>query len=114
MAFASAGGSFFQIGTNPESKPPIVPPLFWWKLPDGQRMLCHYHSSYGTPLLPPERLVPYGVVYRVLPEASEHLTPAQVDAHARVMARYSRSIFGASVRRRSKSASSASRSDLRS
>jgi len=54
MAFAAAGGTFFQIGTNPESKPPVVPPLFWWKLPDGKRMLTHYHSAYGTPLLPPE------------------------------------------------------------
>lgn len=54
MAFAAAGGRFFQIGTNPDSRPPEVPPLFWWALPDGQRVLCHYHSTYGTPLLPPQ------------------------------------------------------------
>ncbi len=54
MAFASAGGKFFQLGVNPESLPPAVPPLFWWKLPDGQRLLCHYHETYGTPLLPPQ------------------------------------------------------------
>ncbi len=54
MAFAAAGGRFFQIGTNPESVPPDVPPLFWWHLPDGQRLLCHYRGTYGTPLLPPE------------------------------------------------------------
>ncbi len=54
MAFAAAGGRFFQVGTNPESAPPDVPPLFWWKLPDGNRILTHYHASYGTPLLPPE------------------------------------------------------------
>lgn len=54
MAFAAAGGRFFQIGTNPDSRPPEVPPLFWWALPDGQRLLCHYHATYGTPLLPPQ------------------------------------------------------------
>ncbi len=53
MAFAAAGGKFFQIGTNPDSRPPAVPPLFWWKLPDGSRLLCHYHGTYGTALLPP-------------------------------------------------------------
>ncbi|MDM8006420.1 MAG: glycosyl hydrolase-related protein [Phycisphaerae bacterium] len=54
MAFAAAGGRFFQIGTNPDSRPPEVPPLFWWDLPDGQKLLCHYHATYGTPLLPPQ------------------------------------------------------------
>ncbi|HOB73009.1 MAG TPA: glycosyl hydrolase-related protein [Phycisphaerae bacterium] len=54
MAFAAAGGTFFQINTNPESRPPAVPPLFWWKFPNGARLLVHYHESYGTPLLPPE------------------------------------------------------------
>lgn len=53
MAFGAAGGRFFQIGTNPDSRPPAVPPLFQWKLPDGNRMLCHYHGTYDTPLLPP-------------------------------------------------------------
>jgi len=28
--------------------------MFWWKLPDGNRLLVHYQGSYGTPLLPPE------------------------------------------------------------
>lgn len=54
MAFAAAGGTFFQIGTNPDSRPPAVPPMFWWKLPDGNRLLVHYRGTYGTPLLPPE------------------------------------------------------------
>lgn len=54
MAFASAGGRFFQIGTNPDSRPPDVPPLFWWDLPDDQKLLVHYHTTYGTELLPPE------------------------------------------------------------
>jgi len=54
MAFAAAGGNFFQIGTNPDSLPPEVPPLFWWALPDGHRLPCHYHATYGTPLLPPQ------------------------------------------------------------
>lgn len=54
MAFAAAGGAFFQINTNPESRPPAVPPMFWWKLPNGARLLVHYHECYGTPLLPPE------------------------------------------------------------
>lgn len=53
MAFAAAGGTFFQIGTNPDCRPPRVPPLFWWELPDGRPLLCHYHTTYGTPLLPP-------------------------------------------------------------
>lgn len=54
MAFAAAGGRFLQIGTNPNSRSPEVPPLFWWSLPDGRRLLCHYHGTYGTPLLPPQ------------------------------------------------------------
>lgn len=54
MAFAAAGGTFFQINTNPESRPPAVPPMFWWKLPNGSRILVHYHETYATPLLPPE------------------------------------------------------------
>jgi hypothetical protein len=54
MAFAAAGGTFLQIGTNPESRPPQVPPMFWWQFPDGNRLLVHYHETYGTPLLPPE------------------------------------------------------------
>jgi len=54
MAFAAAGGTFFQIGTNPDSRPAKAPPLFWWKLPDEQRLLVHYHATYGTPLLPPQ------------------------------------------------------------
>lgn len=54
MAFAAAGGTFFQVGTNPDSRPATVPPLFWWKLPDEQRLLVHYHATYGTPLLPPQ------------------------------------------------------------
>jgi len=53
MAFAAAGGKFFQVGTNPNSVPPDVPSLFWWDLPDESRLLCHYHSDYGTPLVPP-------------------------------------------------------------
>ncbi len=53
MAFRAAGGRFFQIGTNPDCRPPKVPPLFWWKLPDGERMLTHYQGTYGTVLLPP-------------------------------------------------------------
>jgi hypothetical protein len=53
MAFAAAGGTFFQVGTNGNSMPPDVPTLFWWKLPDGNRLLCHYRDDYGTPLIPP-------------------------------------------------------------
>src|SRR5690606_10401705 len=54
MAFVAAGGNFFQIGTNPESIPPDVPPLFWWQLPDERRILVHYRGTYGSPLLPPD------------------------------------------------------------
>lgn len=52
MAFAEAGCRFFQIGVNPNSRPPEVPPLFWWLLPGDRRLLCHYHATYGSPLLP--------------------------------------------------------------
>lgn len=53
MAFASAGGEFLQIGTNPDSRGATVPQLFWWKLPDSTRILCHQQGTYGTTLLPP-------------------------------------------------------------
>ena len=53
MALAAAGGTFLQIGTNPHCLPPKVPPLFWWRLPDGKKLLCHYQGTYGTDLLPP-------------------------------------------------------------
>jgi len=53
MAFTAAGGQFLQIGTNPDSQKPPTPQLFWWKLPDESRILCHYKGTYGTTLLPP-------------------------------------------------------------
>jgi hypothetical protein len=53
MALAAAGCEFLQIGTNPDSRGANVPQLFWWKLPDARRVLCHYCGTYGTDLLPP-------------------------------------------------------------
>lgn len=53
MALTAAGGRFLQIGTNPDCRMPPVPQLFWWKLPDDTRILCHYQGTYGTTLLPP-------------------------------------------------------------
>lgn len=53
MAFTAAGGNFLQIGTNPDSRGANVPQLFWWKLPDHTRILCHHQGTYGTTLLPP-------------------------------------------------------------
>lgn len=53
MALANAGGTFLQIGTNPEFRGPRVPNLFRWSLPDQTSLLCHYSPTYGTGLLPP-------------------------------------------------------------
>lgn len=53
MALAACGGEFLQIGTNPESRKLDTPPVFWWKLPDEQRILCHYNGTYGLPIIPP-------------------------------------------------------------
>lgn len=50
---AHAGVKFLDLGCNPASQFPRVPKLFWWEGPDGSRVLCAYHSDYGSGLIPP-------------------------------------------------------------
>lgn len=50
-----AGIRFLHLGCNEFATPPEVPPLFFWKGPDGGRVLTMYSKGgYGTALLPPE------------------------------------------------------------
>jgi alpha-mannosidase len=48
-----AGIEFLQLGCNPASQYPRVPPLFWWEGADGSRVLCHYTPLYGSKIKPP-------------------------------------------------------------
>lgn len=51
---ARAGVTFLDIGVNPASTPPGVPPLFRWRDPDGAEILVLYHrSSYGGTVVSP-------------------------------------------------------------
>ncbi|MEO6284336.1 MAG: hypothetical protein ABIN80_22080 [Dyadobacter sp.] len=48
-----AGIKFLQLGCNPASQYPRVPPLFWWEGADGSKILCQYTSLYGSEIKPP-------------------------------------------------------------
>lgn len=48
----NAGIKFLQLGCNPASQYPRVPPLFWWEGADGSRILCQYTSLYGSEIKP--------------------------------------------------------------
>ncbi len=48
-----AGVKFLQLGCNPASQYPRVPPLFWWEGADGSRILCQYTALYGSEIKPP-------------------------------------------------------------
>ncbi|WAC09244.1 glycoside hydrolase family 38 N-terminal domain-containing protein [Dyadobacter pollutisoli] len=48
-----AGVKFLQLGCNPASQYPRVPPLFWWEGADGSKILCQYTSLYGSEIKPP-------------------------------------------------------------
>lgn len=50
--FQNAGIKFLQLGCNPASQYPRVPPLFWWEGADGSRILCQYTSLYGSEIKP--------------------------------------------------------------
>ncbi|MDR6804491.1 hypothetical protein J2Y45_001759 [Dyadobacter sp. BE34] len=47
-----AGVKFLQMGCNPASQYPHVPPLFWWEGSDGSRILCQYTALYGSEIKP--------------------------------------------------------------
>lgn len=47
-----AGVKFLQMGCNPASQYPRVPPLFWWEGADGSRILCQYTALYGSEIKP--------------------------------------------------------------
>lgn len=49
----NAGIKFLQLGCNPASQYPRVPPLFWWEGPDGSKILCQYTPLYGSEIIPP-------------------------------------------------------------
>ena len=44
---AQAGVTFLDVGVNPASTPPDVPPLFRWRDPDGAELIVMYHTDYG-------------------------------------------------------------------
>ena len=48
----NAGVKFLQMGCNPASQYPRVPPLFWWEGADGSRILCQYTPLYGSEIKP--------------------------------------------------------------
>jgi len=49
-----SGVKFLHIGSNPAPRTPDVPVLFWWKGPDGAKLMTMYwEKNYGTSLLPP-------------------------------------------------------------
>lgn len=51
---AEAGVQFLQIGVNPGSTVPAVPPLFRWQDPDtGQELMVMYESGYGNAFILP-------------------------------------------------------------
>lgn len=54
MALVAAGGTFLEMASGAQAPPAALPPLFWWKLPDGGRILTHAHAGIGTALLPTE------------------------------------------------------------
>lgn len=41
------GVKFLDIGVNDASQVPLVPPLFIWKAPGGQKLILMYHAGYG-------------------------------------------------------------------
>lgn len=53
MALAAAGCRLAMIDVEPGSRPAGIPAVFWWKLPDGKRLLLWYREVKGTELLPP-------------------------------------------------------------
>src|SRR5690606_36566859 len=49
-----SGMKFRYTGSNPAPRTPDVPVLFWWKGPDGAKLMTMYwEKNYGTSLLPP-------------------------------------------------------------
>ncbi|MGO3163995.1 MAG: hypothetical protein ACTIJ2_12265 [Sphingobacteriaceae bacterium] len=49
-----SGVNFLQIGSNAAPRTPDLPVLFWWKGPDGSKLMTMYwEKNYGTSLLPP-------------------------------------------------------------
>jgi hypothetical protein len=44
---------FLQIGVNPASTPPDVPPLFRWRSPDGSEITVMYQKDYGSTMVIP-------------------------------------------------------------
>lgn len=52
---SNAGVDLLHIGCNPGSASPKVPTLFWWKGPDGSKLMTFYWSEYyGSGILPPK------------------------------------------------------------
>jgi len=49
----NAGIKFLQLGCNPASQYPRVPPIFWWEGADGSKILCQYTPLYGSEIKPP-------------------------------------------------------------
>jgi hypothetical protein len=49
----NAGIKFLQLGCNPASQYPRVPPIFWWEGADGSKILCQYTPLYGSEIIPP-------------------------------------------------------------
>ena len=49
----NAGIKFLQLGCNPASQYPRLPPIFWWEGADGSRILCQYTPLYGSDIKPP-------------------------------------------------------------
>ncbi|CAG7616186.1 DUF5054 domain-containing protein [Paenibacillus allorhizosphaerae] len=47
---ARSGIQFLQLGVNPASKVPGVPPLFVWRAADGAEVIVNYGSGYGRVL----------------------------------------------------------------
>jgi len=61
---AAKGVKFLDIGVNDASKVPVVPPLFTWKAPGGQKLIVMYHSGYGGTLHVPGSDLAVAIVVR--------------------------------------------------
>ena len=51
---AEFGIQFLQIGVNPGSTVPSVPPLFRWRSPEGAEVILLYESGYGNAFPTPD------------------------------------------------------------
>ena len=80
---AKAGIRFLHLGCNAGCTPPDVPRLFWWKGPDGGKVLTFYNKGgYGSSLLPPKNWK--FPVWLALIQSNDNAGPHQPEVIARL------------------------------